>query len=245
MLRDGCKAWRVVLSQPVHKLFSINPQFTHKIFTGIPGDCPWYRQQHNREKLMKRTMICLTVVFILSGCGQPVTPDQVASEYWEAIRENDNGKAQTLLASFVGGDFKPLEGAVEEVTFGPADISATGAAVPTRVITHRDGSLRVDEFTTWLLKRGDDWKVDIDQTMQSVIGSKMNDAMEIIGNAMSGIVEAGTRQVTKALDSVLSELDDALAEGAKVVAEEMKVLAEEMKEVEDSLQRDIEKSMRD
>lgn len=150
--------------------------------------------------MIKRSTIAICFIFsvfyALAGCslGQD-KPKEVAVKFWEATKSGDPAKIKPFVtqASLANDLMKNQSAQDDQATFilGEEKIDGDKATIPTVI---QDQNIKF-ELTTVLLKEDGKWKVDVTQTMTSMLGGAL-------GEMMKGIEQIG--------DQVGKELDDAL-----------------------------------
>lgn len=111
----------------------------------------------------------LSLLFLLSGCQTVSTPEQVATEFWQAMAGSDLDSARkyaTRETQYLVNREQTLEDAT--VKTGTALIGGSNATVATLMTLKKSGSNDVLSFDTVLLKENDQWKVDYQQTLNNL-----------------------------------------------------------------------------
>jgi hypothetical protein len=157
---------------------------------------------------------------LLLACGASApSPQQVAEQFWEALRTGDLASAEahasawsaTLVDSM--GDGREIE----EVRLGETLQSERSAIVRTSLVTATEAGQQHSSFDTHLVREADEWKVDVEATEREMTAA---------------IFAAGLRQIGEALGQGVQEFSEAIEEGA----EEMKrAIREALEELESEL----------
>jgi len=126
---------------------------------------PYYHSKLSRVGLTG----LLSLLFLLSGCQAVSTPEQVATEFWQAMAGSDLDSARkyaTRETQYLVNREQTLEDAT--VKTGTALIGGSNATVATLMTLKKTGSNDVLSFDTVLLKENDQWKVDYQQTLNNL-----------------------------------------------------------------------------
>jgi hypothetical protein len=110
----------------------------------------------------------LSLLFLLSGCQTVSTPEQVTTEFWEAMADDDLDTARkyaTRDTQYLVSTQPTLEDAT--VKTQTALINGANATVAT-LMTLKTDSKDVLSFDTVLLKENNQWKVDYQQTLNNL-----------------------------------------------------------------------------
>jgi hypothetical protein len=158
---------------------------------------------------------------LVLACGVSApSPQQVAEQFWEALRTGDLATARARATAFSAPlvDAMGDERRIEEVQLGETLQSERSAIVRTSVVTATEAGQQRSHFDTHLVRESDEWKVDVRATEREMTAA---------------IFAAGLRQIGETLGQGVQEFSEALEEGA----EEMKrAIREALEELEAELQ---------
>lgn len=111
----------------------------------------------------------LSLLFLLSGCQAISTPEQVTTEFWQAMADGDIDDARryaTRDTQYLVNKQQNLEDAT--VKTETALINGSNATVATLMTFEKTENNNVWSFDTVLLKENDQWKVDYQQTLNNL-----------------------------------------------------------------------------
>ncbi|HEY8159268.1 MAG TPA: hypothetical protein VIF10_11255 [Methylobacter sp.] len=132
---------------------------------GLLESFPCYKTKTSLAGLMG----LLSLLFLLSGCQTVSTPEQVTTEFWEAMADGDLDAARkyaTRETQYLVDTQQALEDAT--VKTGTALINGSNATVATHMILKKPESNDNLSFDTVLLKENNQWKVDYQQTLNNL-----------------------------------------------------------------------------
>lgn len=111
----------------------------------------------------------LSLLFLLSGCQAISTPEQVTTEFWQAMADGDIDDARkyaTRDTQYLVSKQQNLEDAT--VKTETALINGSNATVATLMKFEKTENNNIWSFDTVLLKENDQWKVDYQQTLNNL-----------------------------------------------------------------------------
>ncbi len=111
----------------------------------------------------------LSLLLLLSGCQTVSTPEQVTTEFWEAMADSDLNSARkyaTRETQYLVNTQQSLEDAT--VKTEEAFINGSNATVATLMTLKKSEINDVLSFDTVLLKENNQWKVDYQQTLNNL-----------------------------------------------------------------------------
>ncbi len=123
---------------------------------------------HTKKSLVGLTGL-LSLLFLLSGCQTVSTPEQVTTEFWEAMADSDLNSARkyaTRETQYLVNTQQSLEDAT--VKTEEAFINGSNATVATLMTLKKSEINDVLSFDTVLLKENNQWKVDYQQTLNNL-----------------------------------------------------------------------------
>jgi hypothetical protein len=123
---------------------------------------------HTKKRLAGLTRL-LSLLFLLSGCQTVSTPEQVTTEFWEAMADSDLNSARkyaTRETQYLVNTQQSMEEAT--VKTEEALINGSNATVATFMTLKKSEINDVLSFDTVLLKENNQWKVDYQQTLNNL-----------------------------------------------------------------------------
>lgn len=111
----------------------------------------------------------LSLLFLLSGCQTVSTPEQVTTEFWEAMADGDLDSARKYVTrdtQYLVNRQQNLEDAT--VKTEAALIDGSNATVATFMTLKNPESNNALSFDTVLLRENNQWKVDYQQTLNNL-----------------------------------------------------------------------------
>ena len=115
----------------------------------------------------------LLFLFFVTACQSTKTVEDITLAFWSAIAENDlelaeqycSAKSKPLLSSSHHSNFQNTT-----LSYGKIVIDGNQATVETLIIPADD---KQHSFTTFLLKEGNNWKVDYQQSRKNLENSQL------------------------------------------------------------------------
>lgn len=201
----------------------------------------------NNYKLRLVILICF--VLPLSACFGPKTPQDVTKSFWDAVLESNAKDAveYSTLADTKNYDSFSTDWDGYQPSFGKVIIEEKEASIATEFSSPANSGKKNRSFTTYLVLRNEEWKVDYDRTKESIHGGALGD---IIGR-LSHLGEDISSQVKSSADSFKHEMDrmgkeleqmsDSLGQQAsksiEIYAEQLR---KSIKELEESINRALD-----
>ena len=195
--------------------------------------------------------ILVLVAVLLSACSKPETPQQVSQAFWQSVIKNDVAGVvkYSTLGSEEGFDAfsRNWEGMVP--SWGKIIIEDREARIDTHISRPDAASSEMLYFVTYLIKQGEQWKVDFDNTEKAVLASSavadfVNRITEI-GNEISQQFEAAGKSFNSELEELhdqFQQLTVTLGKQASQALEEYSLL---MRRHLDALSESIENAIRE
>lgn len=178
------------------------------------------------KKFVLRPTLLTCLLLSLSACFAPKTPQDVTRAFWEAVLNNNANKAveySTLTDPTYYDSFsKDWRGF--QPSFGKITIEEKEASVETELASPANSGQDNRRFTTYLVLRNGAWKVDYDQTKNSIHGGPL-------GELFSKINQLGDDLSWQFLSS---------AEGFKL---DMERMGKELEQMSDSFGQQASKSI--
>lgn len=155
-------------------------------------------------------LFCLLV--LISGCQTPKTPEQVTAAFWTALIQADLETAKKF-ATQNSQHLITEEEARENATLSTAKIVINGSHATVETTMIEEG--RTISFNTALLKEGDLWKIDYQQTLTNISTIPFNGifkSLEEIGETLNKQLEQQMPLFEKQIESFGEELKKQLDE---------------------------------
>ncbi len=187
-------------------------------------------------KLLGKLLIGASLAAMLSACGGPKEPNEVALAFWEAMQSGDIAEA-AALTSKPDQEIKPLneDSRKAELKIGEITLKGDVAAVATSIIKkNEDGSDKPVDFQTYLVKTDKGWRVDWDQTWNHLTRGS---------NSLADTLEELARTFTQGLNNTMGQLSEMLPK----ISDQLQSLGESsVKELQknwEQMSPEIEKSI--
>lgn len=165
--------------------------------------------------------ILLSASFLLSACTDKQSPKQVSLQFWEAIQKRDMETAKQL-STWESVDYlkylKVDKLHPERFELGEEMLGENSAQISTTLYTSRQGKsgIKVPGVTV-LVKLEQGWRVDVKQTLSTVVKETVNNVFE----QLNGLMQEGVSELDKVLSESMNELGKALDQGAKELRNEL------------------------
>jgi len=162
------------------------------------------------KKNLARLTGLLSLLFMLSGCQAVLTPEQVTTEFWEAMVKGNLDSARKYTTQ----DTQQLvikQQNLEDATVktGAILIDGSNATVATVMRLKKPESNKVLSFDTVLLKENDLWKVDYQRTLNNLLNLPFGDifkSLRAIGETINKELEQQIPLFEKQIKSFSEEL---------------------------------------
>lgn len=160
--------------------------------------------------------VLLSLLFLLSGCQAVLTPEQVTTEFWEAMVEGNLDSARKY-ATQETQQLVTKQQNMEDATLktGVVLIDGSNATVSTIITLKKPESNKVLSFETVLLKENDQWKVDYHRTLNNLSNLPFGDifkSLRGIGETINKELEQQIPLFDKQIKSFSEELTRQLDE---------------------------------
>ena len=158
----------------------------------------------------------LSLLLLLSGCQSVLTPEQVTTEFWEAMVEGNLDSARkyaTQETQLLVTKQQNMEDATLKT--GVILIDGSNATVSTIITLKKPESNKVLSFDTVLLKENDQWKVDYHRTLNNLSNLPFGDifkSLRGIGETINKELEQQIPLFDKQIKSFSEELTRQLDE---------------------------------
>ena len=182
-------------------------------------------------KFLSRSIlsVLLMLAFMLSACNKPETPQEVSLAFWQSVINDDVAGVvkYSTLGSENGYDAFARDWKGMIPSWGKIIIEEREARVHTHISAPDAANSEMLYFVTYLIKQGNEWKVDYDQTEKVVRASSavadFVNRITTIGDDISQQFEEAGKTVTselEALNNKLIELTESLGNQASLAVKE-------------------------
>jgi membrane-associated HD superfamily phosphohydrolase len=193
-----------------------------------------------------RFIVLLSSVLLLSSCFTPKTPQEVAQAFWQAVLHNDVKDAVSYSTltdpKYYDGFAKDWSG--YHARWGRVVIDGNSASIVSEFSSPANSGQDDRKFITYLVKRGEAWKVDYDHTKQAVHGGVLGSLIDQIGQLGDDL----SKQMNSSADDFKHEMDrmskqlEQMAntfgeEASKNIDKYAQQLRQSIQELEDSINR--------
>ncbi|WIO73120.1 DUF4878 domain-containing protein [Porticoccaceae bacterium LTM1] len=180
-------------------------------------------------------LLLFLAVVSLTACSANPTPESVTKQFWQAMAEGDTNRAKELATEdSQRGVSKHEQTEMTDLLFGDAVIEGDSARVPTayqRSTAKRD---LVMKFDTVLVREDEQWKVEYDASMRSMLANSFNN----LGTALQGNIEEMGEAVGEVVGEAMTEAAQEFNRALQDFAEEMQQVADELRKAEENKQKE-------
>jgi len=198
------------------------------------------------KKFVLHLIVLICLVLPLSACFGPQTPQDVTRTFWDAVLNNnvkDAVKYSTLTdAKYYDSFSKDWSGF--QPSFGKVTIEQKVASVVTEFASPANSGQDNRSFTTYLVLRNEEWKVDYDQTKNSIHGGPLGDLfskLNQLGDDLSRQFEASAESFKLEMERMSKELEQMSESFGQHASKSIEKYAEQLrksiKELEESINR--------
>ena len=202
------------------------------------------------NKLNLRVFLITCAVILLSACSTPDTPQEVTRAFWEAVLNNDAGKAakySTLV------DPQKYDGFSKDWTgyqpsWGKVVIEGNKASVESEFFGPARSGQENRQLTTYLVRIDEQWKVDYDRTGQGISGGtfgELFDRLSQMGDEFSQQLQYSSSEFNAEMERLGDELEAKSSELDRQASEIMDRYAKELNETIDELVDSINRALED
>jgi hypothetical protein len=197
----------------------------------------------------------VALVLVIAGCSRPETPQQVATEFWQALAEGKSDAAVGLSTLVNVGAIEDLgSGQISSLPeFGKVVIDADKATIETILATNKSAGDAVAgarrEITTYLVRMDDQWLVDYQRTREamasrpSFIGLKED--LSHLREQFDDAVGRSSDQIAEQVDRLTKDFQTYSEETGKKAEKALETFSESLenlkKQIEESIDRAAEK----
>ena len=194
------------------------------------------------------------LVFLLTACFGPRTPQEVTQAFWDAVLDH---KVSDIVAYSTLTEPKYYDGFSQEwsgyqPSFRKVTIEDKIASVDTEFSAPANSGKANRSFTTYLVLREKEWKVDYDRTRRSIRGGalgelfgKLNQAGEDLSRQLESSTESFKMEMER-LGKELEQMSESFGQQAsKSLDKYAEQLRENLKELEESINRALKDKNKD
>ena len=179
---------------------------------------------------MKQLLIIPFISIFLSAClHQTDSPRDVASRYWQALKNGDTESARNLVSRSSQQDFdnylaKPTD---EKTPVGEIKLGSEKTTVVTVIYPQDDNPDDYSAFDTTLVMEDGKWKIDAAHT--TIPRPAPSEAeLDELADQLSESVQENIDSLEEAMSEGMRMLDEALRQGSRDMGESMLKGMEEM-----------------
>lgn len=175
--------------------------------------------------------LAILLIALIHGCDNPETPQEVAQNFWNAIKVQDIDTARKYSTVATRDSIELSEELFHDaiVTFGKIIIDGSKTTIETTLQTSKNSSEAIVPLLTILKKEEGVWRVDYEETKNTIKDdislSEMVNDLRKLGEELSNNV-----------NETLSKLKQKIPEIEKKVQNHIKITS---KEIEESFQQHI------
>ena len=172
----------------------------------------------------------LFLALFLSACmHQAENPRDVASRYWQALKNGDEAAARNLVASNSLQAFDDYIGAPAEqkTAIGEVNLGAEQTTVITIIYPDSSAPDDFETFDTVMVLEDGHWKIDLERTNVPRPPPSERE-LEELAEQLSDSMQENIDSIEEAMKQGLQMLDNALREGSRDMGESMLKGMEEM-----------------
>ena len=161
--------------------------------------------------------------FLLTACifsSESQNAVAVTEAFWKAVQEKDMDKAKQLATWESAEYLKFLQSdKINAQRFETGEVKVTDQTAEVATILYGGNSGNVEiPVRTVLLRVDNNWRVDVQKTM----GSMVSGAMGAVVDELNSFMQESLKGVDKALSQGIGELGKALDEGLKQLQKDLK-----------------------
>lgn len=185
-------------------------------------------------------VVLAALVMVFAGCSRPETPQEVATEFWQAVAEGKAGDAAKLSTLADGSTLEDF-GSDRLSTlpdFGRVVIEADRASIQTVLATDKTTGEAAEsarrEITTYLVQVNGQWLVDYQRTRETLTESP----------AFSGL-KSDINKLREQFDEVIGRSSEQISEQVKKLAKDFETYSDETGEKAGKALENFGKSLED
>lgn len=206
-----------------------------------------------RKKYRWLTLVVLaTLSVVVAGCSSPETPQEVATEFWQAVVKNNAKDAVDLSTLTDTGAFGRFgrDGLNTLPDFGRVVIDADEASI----VTYLPAGVQVEkaapgerrEITTYLVQINDQWLVDFQRTYEAVVKpepfSGLKHDINNLREQFDGIVGRSREQISERMDQLTKEFENYSNETGKKAEEVLESFGRSLEDLRKRIEKSLEEA---
>lgn len=168
-----------------------------------------------RGHVMKQLVLSIVILLSLSlsffGCDGEKEQVENAKKFWVAMEAQDLETARQYATRETAHSLSINEDQQDQdikIAFGDVSKKDGKTSVATTITTTNEGTEMTIPLQTVMVKEDGEWKVDVNQTMMSMLGGAMGAMMEGLTETMKD----GMEEMADQMKSTMEEMEDALSE---------------------------------
>lgn len=197
-----------------------------------------------QTKYRWRTLVVLaTLSVLIAGCSRPETPQQVATEFWQAVAEGDAQDAVDLSTLTDTGALDEFgrEWLNTLPDFGRVVIDADQATI----VTNLPADAR-REITTYLVRVDDQWLVDYQRTYDAVtepspLSGLVNDISEL-REQFDDVVGRSREQISQRMDELAKDFENYSDETGQKAQEVLESFGQSLEDLRKRIEKSLEEA---
>ncbi|MCK5903230.1 MAG: hypothetical protein KAG28_08760 [Cocleimonas sp.] len=159
--------------------------------------------------------------WLLASCSANNSPESTANDFWQAVIEKDMEKAKSLATWDTTEYLKYLNKSKlhpERFELGETMMGERSAEIAVVLHTASEGgeSIRIPGKTI-LIKTEHGWRVDVKQSLGSVVKQTVNNVFDQLNNMM----QKGIKELDQSFSDSMNDIGKSLEEGAKELQREL------------------------
>lgn len=179
---------------------------------------------------MKRLSILALLALTLSAClHQADDPRDVATQYWQALKNGDSATARSLVAANSLQAFDDYMALPQDrrIAIGDVNLGTEQTTIITIVYLDSTAPEDFETFDTVLIMEDGKWKIDAERTIVPRPPPSEKELDEL-ADQLSDSMQDNIDSLEEAMNEGLKMLNDALREGSRDMGESMLKGMEEM-----------------
>lgn len=187
-------------------------------------------------------LFALFAVLLIAACAEPLGPEDVAREFWNALEQGDTRAVKRHVKAADAATLGSLDDVlpVSNATFDRIVIDGDVASIATTVTIEGDKALQFP-LQTHLVREEAVWKVDYDRTIAAVANAgklaAVIDKVHEFGNTLQQGIERSVEELESTLPQIEQELSRIEGEIKQRVPELRNRLERFARELQNALER--------
>lgn len=210
--------------------------------------------------------VLAVIILGLTACNKQANPEVVTRMFWEAVIKNDLETMKQLATAESAQSLESLHNAdqqLKSIEVGKATIDGKTARVATTLYGQsEDGKQTTFSTTTVLVKHGEIWEVEGEETVNTLMAQALESMVEDLsknigdlGKQLSDSLSKGVQNFSQEMNKSLPEINEQLqrlqesdkfkelgAQLGKAVTDGLKQFTDEMEKGLEELAKELEKA---